>query len=135
MRRTVLADTGPLYAALDPSDDNHVRAQEDIERLDSEGFGVALAYPTLCECYSLILYRMGTETAHGWLGEVWDRASLVNPAPDDFERAADLLRGYQDQALSMFDAVAAALSSRLALPVWTYDHHFDIIRVEVWRNV
>jgi hypothetical protein len=48
---TVLADTGPLYAAVDPSDEHHERAQEDIRRLNSEGFGVAVAYPRLCECY------------------------------------------------------------------------------------
>jgi predicted nucleic acid-binding protein len=48
---TVLADTGPLYAAVDPSDEHHERAQEDIRRSNSEGFGVAVAYPTLCECY------------------------------------------------------------------------------------
>ena len=52
MSGTVLADTGPLYAAVDPSDEHHERAQEDIRRLNSEGFGVAVAYPTLCECYS-----------------------------------------------------------------------------------
>ena len=134
MRRTVLADTGPLYAALDPSDDNHERAQKDIERLNSEGFGIAAAYPTLCECYSLVLYRLGIQTAHDWLSEVQDRALLINPTPDDFGEAADLIRGYRDQTLSMFDAVAAALSRRLEVPVWSYDHHFDVVRVEVWRN-
>ena len=36
MSGTVLADTGPLYAA-DPSDDHHERAQGDIRRLNSEG--------------------------------------------------------------------------------------------------
>lgn len=134
MRKAVLADTGPLYAALDPSDDNHERAQEDIERLNSEGFGVTVAYPTLCECYSLVLHKLGIQAAHGWLAEVWDLASLVNPMPEDFEEAAVLLRGYEDQALSLFDAVMAALSYRLGLPVWTYDHHFDIVRAEVWRR-
>lgn len=135
MRRAVLADTGPLYAALDLSDDDHARAREDIGRLNSEGFGVAVAYPTLCECYSLVLYKLGIETAHGWLSEVQDRASLINPSPDDFEEATELVRGYRDQALSMFDAVVAALSRRLDLPVWSYDHHFDVMRVEVWRNL
>lgn len=134
MRRTVLADTGPLYAALDPSDDNHYQAQEDIERLNSEGFGVAVAYPTLCECYSLVLYRLGIEAAHGWLNEVRDHASLINPTPDDFGEAAAIARGYQDQTLSMFDAVTAALSRRLELPIWSYDHHFDVMRVVVWRG-
>jgi predicted nucleic acid-binding protein len=134
LRRAVLADTGPLYAALDPSDNNHDRAREDIGRLNSEESGVAVAYPTLCECYSLVLYKLGIQTAHGWLREVRAHAALINPTPNDFGEATELVRGYQDQALSMFDAVAAALSRRLDLPIWSYDHHFDVMRVEVWRN-
>jgi predicted nucleic acid-binding protein len=130
----VLADTGPLYAALDPSDDHHDQAQGDIERLNSEGFGVAVAYPILCECYSLVLYRLGVETAHDWLGELKDNASLINPTPEDFREATELVLGYRDQALSIFDAVTAALSRRLEFPVWSYDHHFDVMRVAVWRN-
>lgn len=130
----MLADTGPLYAALDTSDGNHDRAQKDIELLNSEGLGVAVAYPTLCECYSLVLYRLGIDAVHGWLAEVHDGAFLMNPAPEDFEEAADLLRRYRDQALSLFDAVTAVLSRRLGLPVWSYDHHFDVVQVDVWRN-
>ena len=135
MSRTVLADTGPLYAAVDPSDEHHQRAQEEIGRLSSEGFGVAVAYPTLCECYSLVLYKLGVEVAQGWLGEVENGSFLMNPTPDDFSEAAGLIRRYEDQALSMFDAVAAVVSKRLGLPIWTYDHHFDVIRVEVWRDL
>jgi len=60
--------------------------------------------------------------------------SELNPTPDDFEQAADLVRGYQDQALSMFDAVTAVVGRRLRMPVWAYDHHFDIVRAEVWRD-
>jgi predicted nucleic acid-binding protein len=129
---TVLADTGPLYAAADPSDDHHERAQEDIRRLNSEGVGVTVAFPTLCECYSLVLYKLGAGAAQGWLGEIEGGSFLMNPTPEDFREAAGLVRGYQDQALSMFDAVTTSLSRRLGLPVWTYDHHFDVVRVEVW---
>ena len=131
----VLADTGPLYAALDPSDENHHRARQDVERLNSDGFGVAVAYTTLCECYSLVLYKLGIEVARGWLAELREGAALVNPTLEDFGEAAALLWGYGDQALSLFDAVAAALSRRLGLSVWTYDHHFDVVRAEVWRGV
>jgi hypothetical protein len=49
----------------------------------------------------------------------------MNPTPEDFREAASLIRGYQDQALSMFDAVTAVVSRRLEMPVWTYNHHFD----------
>ncbi|MBA2713017.1 MAG: PIN domain-containing protein [Rubrobacteraceae bacterium] len=134
MSGTVLADTGPLYAAVDPSDEHHERAQGEIRRLNSEGLGVAVCYPTLCECYSLVLYKLGAGTAQGWLGEIESNSFLMNPTPDDFREAARLIRGYQDQSLSLFDAVTAAVSRRLGLPVWAYDHHFDIVRVEVWRE-
>jgi len=30
-------------------------------------------------------------------------------------------------------ATLAALSARLNAPIWTYDHHFDVMRVKVWR--
>jgi predicted nucleic acid-binding protein len=134
VRKAVLADTSPLYSALDPSDDDHDRAREDIERLNAEGIGIMVAYTTLCECYSVILYKLGIGAAHGWLREVRDHASLINLTPADFEEAADLVATYQDQALSMFDGVTASLSRRLGLPVWTYDHHFDVVWVEVWRH-
>jgi len=134
VRKAVLADTSPLYSALDPSDDDHDRAREDIERLNAEGIGIMVAYTTLCECYSVILYKLGIGAAHGWLREVRDHASLINLTPADFEEAADLVATHQDQALSMFDGVTASLSRRLGLPVWTYDHHFDVVRVEVWRH-
>lgn len=134
MRGTVLADTGPLYAALDPTDDNHDRAQRDIEFLNGEGLGVAVTYPTLCEGYSLVLYKLGIGRAHGWLGEVRGYAVLLNPTPEDYWAAADRIAGYRDQDLSLFDAIAAVVSEQRSLPVWSYDHHFDVMGVEVWRG-
>ena len=93
-----------------------------------------MAYPTLCECYSLVLYKLGASVAQGWLGEIESSSFLMNPTPDDFREAAGLMHRYGDQALSMFDAVAAAVSRRLSLPVWTYDHHFDVVLIEVWHK-
>jgi hypothetical protein len=62
MRSAVLADSGPLYAAVDPDDAYHPQAQREL-----------------------------------------------------------------------FNATLAVLAARLGVAVWTYDHHFDIMRVEVWR--
>ncbi|MGH3148800.1 MAG: type II toxin-antitoxin system VapC family toxin [Rubrobacter sp.] len=130
----MLVDTGPLYAMLDPRDERFEQAREDVHRLNSERLSLALSFPVLCESYSLVLYRLGTRRARAWLGEVRGQASLVNPSPGDYEAAADLISGYPDQGLSLFDAVTAALSEKLGLPVWTYDHRFDVMQINVWRG-
>ncbi len=69
MTRAVLADTGPLYAALDSNDQHHRRAQEDLQRLTHERREVIIAYPILVESYRLVLYRLGKQTASAWLNE------------------------------------------------------------------
>ncbi|CAA9388218.1 MAG: hypothetical protein AVDCRST_MAG22-416 [uncultured Rubrobacteraceae bacterium] len=130
----MLADTGPLYAVVDPRDNRFGRAREDVARLNSERLSVVVSYPILCESYSLILRRLGIDRARGWLEEIRDRASLVNPSAQDYEAASGLISGYPDQRLSMFDAVTAVLGERLGMPVWSYDRHFDVVGVEVWRD-
>jgi predicted nucleic acid-binding protein len=132
MNHAVLADAGPLYAVVDPDDSQHRRAVREMERLDEERREIVVAYSTLLETYSLILFRLGKSTATDWLIDIAD-ASLINPSPEDYRLAAAKLRGLADQPITLFDAVAATLATRLRLQVWTYDHHFDVMRVPVWR--
>ena len=63
MKRTVLADTGPLYAAVDPDDAYHARAHRELKRLVHDKCEVVVAYPTLLEAYTLVLYRLGMQAA------------------------------------------------------------------------
>ena len=51
--RLVLADTGPLYAALNPRDQYFARAQDELNVLAGDGWEVAVIYPTILETYSL----------------------------------------------------------------------------------
>ena len=132
MNYAVLADAGPLYAAVDPEDSHHRRAVREMERLDEERREIVVAYSTLLETYSLILFRLGKSTATDWLIDIAD-ASLINPSPEDYRLAAANLRGFADQPITLFDAVAAAMATRLRLQVWTYDHHSVLMRVPVWR--
>jgi len=133
MTSAVLADAGPLYAAVDPEDTHHKRAVRDMQKLDEERREIVVAYSTLLETYSLVLFRLGKSTATDWLTDIAD-ASLINPSPEDYRLATAKLRGLADQPITLFDAVAAAVATRLRLDVWTYDHHFDVMRVPVWRG-
>jgi predicted nucleic acid-binding protein len=133
MRQAVIADTGPLYAAVDPDDQYHRRAQRELKRLVRDRHELVIAYPTLLESYTLLLYRLGREVAKAWLEEVLTGAALVNPTPEDYRDAATKVRAFTDQEITLFDAAVAVLASRLGLTVWTYDHHFDVMRAAVWR--
>jgi predicted nucleic acid-binding protein len=132
MTRAVLADTGPLYAANDEGDAHHRRALRELRDLTRDGRQVLVAYPILLEAYSLLLYRLGRNAASGWLAEITN-ATFVNPTPADYNRAFATVQTLGDQRVTLVDATVAALATRLGLEVWTYDHHFDVMRVAVWR--
>jgi len=131
--RAVLADTGPLYAAVDPDDQYHARAQEQLQALAEQGLSVALAYPILLETYTLIRYRLGAGSAAAWLEDVREGSAWVNPSPQDYREATTLVGRFPDQSITLFDATLALVAARLSLPVWTYDHRSDTMGTTVWR--
>ncbi|HUA14656.1 MAG TPA: PIN domain-containing protein [Verrucomicrobiae bacterium] len=132
MRKAVLADTGPLYAAVDPHDANHSRSMRELQKLAGEKREVLVPFPTLCEAYSLVLCRLGGSLAAKWLAEL-SGATVVNPTLDDHREAVARLSSFVDQRITLFDTTLAAVALRLGVVVWTYDHHFDVMRVPVWR--
>ncbi len=131
--RTVIADTGPLYAAIDPDDQYHQQAQADLNQLQQENLGVIVTYPTLLEAYTLVLYRLGNETARVFLQQIFAGVELINPTVDDYLAATELVENFPDQRITLFDGLTAIISNRLSLPVWSYDYHFDVMLVSVWR--
>jgi len=132
MRQAVLADAGPLYAAVDPGDTQHHQARRELQELALRHFDILISFPTLSEAYSLVLRKLGRKIALGWLKEMMD-AALINPTPEDYRQATRKLEVFADQSITLFDATLAVLALRTRLPVWTYDHHFDVMRVPVWR--
>jgi predicted nucleic acid-binding protein len=132
MTRDVLADTGPLYAAVDPHDAHHKQALDELRKLACEKREVVVAYPTLLEAHTMVLHRLGGNVAADWLADMGD-AALVDPTPEDYRQAVARVESRSDQPITLFDATVAALATRLGLEVWTYDHHFDVMRVAVWR--
>ena len=128
----MLADTGPLYALTDPSDQYHTRSRTELTAIESRNFTIAVSYPTLCETHTLILRRLGGPYARRWLDEMLDGALLLNPEAADYSQATHLTR-FIDHAITLVDAVTAALSRRLEIPVWTFDRHFTTLRTKLWR--
>lgn len=133
MTRAILADTGPLYALVDPDDALHLRARGEADRLRNEDLRVLVGRPTVCEAYTLVLRRLGAATARTWLDEVHAGCGLINPGAIHYETAGQRLAVLPDQPITLFDGVLAELAAHLDLPVWTYDHHFDLMGTPVWR--
>jgi predicted nucleic acid-binding protein len=131
--RAVLADSGPLYAAVDPDDAYHERSQRELRRLTRERRDALVPYPALLEAYTLVLCRMGVANASEWLKDLLSGGSLINPTAADYREAADIVFKFTDQPITLVDATIAVLASRLDIEVWTYDHHFDVMRSPVWR--
>lgn len=133
MNHAVIADTGPLYAAVDPDDRYHRRARRELKLLVQQRIEIVIAYPTLAEAYTLILHRLGNRTGARWLAEIQAGAAFLNPAPEDYRQATSRLSAFPDQAITIFDATVAVVARRLGIRVWTYDHHFDVMQSAVWR--
>jgi predicted nucleic acid-binding protein len=129
----VLADTGPLYALADPSDQYHSRAAKELRLIEKRGINVTVSYATVCEAYTLVLRRLGGGYSRQWLAEILQGAVLVNPDAGDYMLGAELLERFPDQPITLVDAVTATISVRMEIPVWTFDRHFTTMRSPVWR--
>jgi predicted nucleic acid-binding protein len=97
------------------------------------GLQVATGYPTLCEAHTLVLRRLGIDYARQWLTEMLEGAVLLNPEVTDYTMAAAQLDRFPDQTITLVDAVAAVMASRLGMSVWSFDRHFATMRVKLWR--
>jgi predicted nucleic acid-binding protein len=80
-----------------------------------------------------MLNRLGRPAAIEWLDESAD-AAFLNPTREDYGQRLVTVHMFPDQRITLVDATVAAMASRVEVEVWTYDHHFDAMRVPVWRR-
>ena len=131
--RAVIADTGPLYAEVDQSDRYHEQVQVEIAKINQEKLAILVPYPIFLEAHRLILYTGGHRAAIAFTNKLLTQVNLVNPTPEDYQRAVQLIGQFPDQKITLFDGVTAVLAMTMKLPVWTYDYHFDVMGTQVWR--
>lgn len=131
--RAIIADTGPLYAAVDTDDQYHRKSQQELAKINRENLSIIISYPIYLETHKLILQSLGIGTALKFSQEIKQKANLINPLPVDYEAATLLSYRFPDQKITLFDAVTAVLANQMKLSVWTYDYHFDVMQAQVWR--
>jgi hypothetical protein len=124
----LILDTGPLYAALDRSDDDHRRCRELIESAEGP---LIIPAPVLVEVDYWIGRRLHPGVLAALLADIADGAfSVEDLTLTDYRRVGELCDRYADSDIGFVDAAVMAIVERLGEPkLATLDHrHFGLIR-------
>ena len=113
MSGIVLVDAGPLYAAADRADANHVAC---AAFLSSYPGSLVVPQLVVAEVAHLIERRLGTRTELLFLAELAKGALATEPvAVTDWTRIMELVARYRDFPLGTTDASVVACAERLGV--------------------
>ena len=124
----LIVDTGPLYASLDRSDDDHVRCRGLIEEA---GEPLLIPAPVLVEIDYLIHRSLHPGVLVALLSDIESGAYGVVPlVASDYRRVRELCDRYADADVGFVDASVPAIVERLDEDrLVTFDHrHFGTLR-------
>ncbi len=125
MTSLAVVDAGPLYAAADADDEDHLACLAALSRTD-----LRLIIPALvvAEATYFVGRRLGAKAESKFLNGV-GKLDVEGPSRDDFARMAELVEQYANFPLGGTDASVIALAERLDAPViLTLDHrHFAAV--------
>ena len=125
----LVCDTGPLYSAIDRSDQDHEVCARLLEEIDEP---VVVPAPVLVELdFLLASRRVPPDAFISFLSDVEEgRLTVVDVNSSDYARIRELLDRYRDLPLGFVDAAVLAIVERLKeSKLATLDHrHFRIVR-------
>jgi predicted nucleic acid-binding protein len=126
MTTLAVVDAGPLYAAADADDRDHLASRTVLSRPDLR---LVVAALVVAEATYFVGRRLGVEAEAKFLRGLGE-LDVEGPSDEDFTRMADLVRQYADFPLGGTDASVVALAERLQAPVIvTLDRrHFAAVR-------
>jgi len=125
MTSLAVVDAGPLYAAADADDHDHLASRAALARSD-----LRLVVPALviAEATYFVGRRLGAVAESKFLRGIRE-LDVEGPSREDFTRIAELVEKYADFPLGGTDASVIALAERLDAPtILTLDRrHFATI--------
>jgi predicted nucleic acid-binding protein len=125
MTSLAVVDAGPLYAAADTDDQDHVASLATLARTD-----LRLVVPALvvAEATYFVGRRLGAAAESRFLDGIGE-LDVEGPSREDFARMAELVARYADFPLGGTDASVVALAERLkAATIVTLDRrHFGAV--------
>lgn len=129
-----VVDTGPLYAVVDASDQDHLPS---LDVLQSSRYRLVVPAMVVAETTYLVGRRLGAVVEAAFLAGLRDLDVLAT-LPGERERISQLVHQYASFPLGGTDASVIALAERLGTDVIvTLDRrHFDAVRPRhrpAWR--
>jgi predicted nucleic acid-binding protein len=124
----LILDTGPLYASLDRSDDDHAACRSLIELAPEP---LVIPAPVLVEVDYWIHRRLHPGVLVALIDDIRDGAYQVEDlTAGDYRRIRELCDRYTDLDIGFVDAAVMAVVERLDEPkLATLDHrHFSVLR-------
>jgi len=124
----LICDTGPLYAAMDIADQDHVACARLLETTDEQ---VLVPAPVVVELDWLVGQRLGPDAFLSFLADSLDGLlEVVDLQTQDYLRVRELLDRYRDLGLGFVDAAVLSVVERLGeTKLATLDHrHFTVVR-------
>jgi hypothetical protein len=124
----LILDTGPLYASLDRSDDDHAVCRQLIEAADEP---LVVPAPVLVEVDYWIHARLHAGVLVALLDDIVSGAYRVEPLlAGDYPRIRGLCDRYADADIGFVDASVLAIVERLneSKLVTLDQRHFNILR-------
>ena len=122
-----LLDSGFLYAQLNGKDEHHARVSAAAEIAEREP--IILPIPAITEVTYLLQRDLGSEAVATFLDNLTETDFILEtPTTEDYKRAAEVLRKYNDANIDFVDAVIVAIAERLNVKkILTVDRrHFGI---------
>jgi predicted nucleic acid-binding protein len=127
--RAVFYDTGPLVALYGRSDRFKDQAEEIHAIVKAVRVPTYTSTAVIYETHARLLHAHGRDCALDFLEGIYDRVhEIVRPTLEDEHRAIELIKQFQDQDLTMVDALCCAIMERYGiLRVFTFDQDFSIV--------
>ena len=123
-----LLDSGFLFGFIDETDKNNEQIGEILENIIEP---IVLPVPAITEVAYFVSKYLGVVALANFLDETSQTDFVLEtPTSEDYKRAADVLRKYNDANIDFVDALIMAIAERLKITkILTVDRrHFGMFR-------
>ena len=135
--RGLLIDTGYLIGLTVPRDQYHDQAKRVLSELRRRRVPVRCPLGSALELQRALLYTKPprVEAARQTVEGVLRAYPLVMPSEEDVRSGMEGLARFNDQAISLTDAITASMARREGLAVLTFDvRHYSLLGAELYEG-